>query len=343
MSAAVMTSWRAAEASPRVKARTAAVLYLLEGSLAVFQQVTTGHHRRIRHLWRRRGDRDQCPTVSWASETLLRLWLAAALLAVACHIAQRCSSTTCSNRWAAASPSWWRPPASWGAPCRRFAALFQLAPLLVLGATARFSPADDRLGICMLFWQRGRYCQHLVAANRTSSCGPLPCLAPQLPVIMRRTTRLIEGWPRGRRSMRAEVLVLRTARVQAQGGLYTYLVPDQLAADAAPGQLVAFPLGRRSAAGIIWALDAGEDAVGDGEHDLLSRADDGAHLRPIRAILLPLPLLPPAQRALAEWLADHYASPLSAVARLFLPAGLARGIRSVLRPSQEASAETPAT
>src|SRR5262249_4763595 len=74
-----------------------------------------------------------------------------------------------------------------------------------------------------------------------------------------------------------------------------------------------------------------------------SRADDGAHLRPIRAILLPLPLLPPAQRALAEWLADHYASPLSAVARLFLPAGLARGIRSVLRPSEEASAETPAT
>src|SRR5262249_29217854 len=30
--------------------------------------------------------------------------------------------------------------------------------------------------------------------------------------------------------------------------------------------------------------------------------------------------------------ADHYASPLSAVARLFLPPGLARGIRSVLRP-----------
>src|SRR5262249_55509018 len=98
---------------------------------------------------------------------------------------------------------------------------------------------------------------------------------------MRRTTRLIEAsHPKRGEPMRAEVLVLRAARLHAQVGLFTYLVPDQLAADAAPGQLVAVPFGPRSAAGIIWSLDAGEDAVGDEKNDILPGAGAGDHLRP---------------------------------------------------------------
>jgi len=61
----------------------------------------------------------------------------------------------------------------------------------------------------------------------------------------------------------------------------------------------------------------------------------GGQLGPLRAvagILLATPVVLPAQRALAEWIADYYAAPLGSAARLMLPPGLLRTVRYTLRP-----------
>ncbi|MGZ3663004.1 MAG: replication restart helicase PriA, partial [Ktedonobacterales bacterium] len=76
-------------------------------------------------------------------------------------------------------------------------------------------------------------------------------------------------------------------------------------------------------------------------------AEPAQPLRPIAGILLDEPLLHPTQRALAEWLADHYAAPLAATARLMLPPGLLRGLRTVLRlrespPDTDSTTDTSA-
>jgi primosomal protein N' (replication factor Y) len=126
--------------------------------------------------------------------------------------------------------------------------------------------------------------------------------------------------------MRADVLVLRAARARTTAShLYSYAVPERLAAELAPGQLVAVPFGERSAAAVVWALDAADDA---GEPT--DEVESG--LRELHRILLAEPLIPAPQRALAEWIADYYAAPLDAAARLILPPGLLPGVRSVLRP-----------
>ena len=126
MSAVVMAERRAAEASPRSKARMAGVLYLLEGLPAVFQQVVIS--RLIVS-----GDAAATAANVQANELLFRFWFAAALLAVACHIAYtvlfydlfRPVNRTIALLAAAISLVACALQAS--------AALFQLAPLLVLG------------------------------------------------------------------------------------------------------------------------------------------------------------------------------------------------------------------
>ena len=126
MSAAVMTDRRATEASPRIKARIAAILYLLEGAPAVFQQsviaglIVTG-------------DAAATATNVLGHDPLFRLWFAAALLAVACHIAYTVlfydlfKVVNRSVALVAAAVS------LVACALQAFAALFQLAPLLVLG------------------------------------------------------------------------------------------------------------------------------------------------------------------------------------------------------------------
>ncbi len=129
--------------------------------------------------------------------------------------------------------------------------------------------------------------------------------------------------------MRAEVLPLRSARIpNAPDHLLTYAVPDHLAGALEPGQLVSIPMGERTAAGIVWALDASGDLPGESETPPRAMLD----------VLLPQPLLLQTHRALAEWIADHYAAPLDMAVRLFLPPGLAQGLRSVLRPREGALA-----
>jgi Domain of unknown function (DUF4386) len=126
MSAAVMTERRAAEASPRIKARIAAVLYLLEGAPAVFHQVVIAGLVVT-------GDAVATATTVLANEMLFRVWFAAALLAVACHIAYtvlfydvfRPVNRSIARLAAAVSLV--------ACALQAFATLFQLAPLLVLG------------------------------------------------------------------------------------------------------------------------------------------------------------------------------------------------------------------
>jgi primosomal protein N' (replication factor Y) len=155
--------------------------------------------------------------------------------------------------------------------------------------------------------------------------------------------------------MRAEVLLPSARqRGRASAPLYSYTVPPALAVSITPGQLVAVPFGERLVAGIVWALDAGEDvelaaeastdATVDADRDAdgwsapteprsrPARGGPSGPLRPITAILLAAPVVLPAQRALAEWIAAHYAASLGSAARLMLPPGLLASARSVLRP-----------
>jgi primosomal protein N' (replication factor Y) len=84
------------------------------------------------------------------------------------------------------------------------------------------------------------------------------------------------------------------------------------------------------------AMRADRDA-GDGE-SASARGRRSGPLRAIAGILLTEPSLLPAQRALAEWIAEYYAAPLGRAARLMLPPGLLPSIRYVLRPTKDASA-----
>ena len=125
MSATVMTERSTTEASPRIKARIAAVLYLLEGAPAVFQQAVIA--RLIVS-----GDAAATATNILANEMLFRIWFAAALLAVACHIAYtvlfydlfRPVNRTIALLAAAISLV--------ACALQAFATLFQLTPLLAL-------------------------------------------------------------------------------------------------------------------------------------------------------------------------------------------------------------------
>jgi primosomal protein N' (replication factor Y) len=134
--------------------------------------------------------------------------------------------------------------------------------------------------------------------------------------------------------MRADILVPRTARLPGyRASIYIYSVPDALAAAIAPGQLVAVPFGEQTAPGIVWALDASDEASSPP-----GSASDGAQpLRPIADILLTEPLMLPTQRALAEWLADYYVAPLAAAARLMLPPGLLPGLHAVVHLREEST------
>ncbi|HEV8192031.1 MAG TPA: primosomal protein N' [Ktedonobacterales bacterium] len=128
--------------------------------------------------------------------------------------------------------------------------------------------------------------------------------------------------------MRAEVLIARGVREQyGRTPLYAYRVPEYLVATLGLGELVAVPFGERLVAGIVLGLDVSDELQTD--------ANDGESpaRREIASRLLPEPILSPVQLALAEWLSDFYAAPLSAAVRLLLPPGLLRSVRPVLLPA----------
>ncbi|MDQ2905245.1 MAG: primosomal protein N' [Chloroflexota bacterium] len=107
--------------------------------------------------------------------------------------------------------------------------------------------------------------------------------------------------------------------------LLAYLVPASLEHQVRAGQLVAVPYGERVVEGIIWDIQADESDALE-----LSLQEDDVELRPLHSILDPEPALWPHQRALAEWMADYYVTPLAQVAMMMLPPGLMQSSRIVL-------------
>ncbi len=89
--------------------------------------------------------------------------------------------------------------------------------------------------------------------------------------------------------------------------LLTYIVPDELQAELRQGQLVAIPYGERLVEGIVWHIHNDERA----SQQCPRGWPDDIMLRPLAAILDPEPALLPHQRALAEWMAEYYVTPLA--------------------------------
>src|SRR5207253_1571832 len=109
----------------------------------------------------------------------------------------------------------------------------------------------------------------------------------------------------------------KTAEVAGFAGLcgpartFSYLVPDGL--DLLPGHLVRVGLGQRAVPGVVVALDG---------------APAGRELRPVDALVHPLPLLRPHQLALAGWIAERYRCGLADAVRAMVPPALASRARS---------------
>src|SRR2546421_2351192 len=109
--------------------------------------------------------------------------------------------------------------------------------------------------------------------------------------------------------------------------LLTYTVPPELQERLCAGQLIAVPYGERLVEGIVW--DSQSDDETWYSHGQLSS------LRPISAILDHEPALLPHQRALAEWMAEYYVTPLAQVTSMMLAPGLMQRSQFVLRLSEE--------
>ena len=82
---------------------------------------------------------------------------------------------------------------------------------------------------------------------------------------------------------------------------YDYAVPEELAADIAPGSFVRVPLGRVERIGVVW---------GEGEGDV-----EPARLKPVTAVLESPPMTEPLRR-LIDWAADYTLAQRGAVLRM---------------------------
>src|SRR5256885_7336917 len=107
----------------------------------------------------------------------------------------------------------------------------------------------------------------------------------------------------------AEVAVF--AGVRGPARTFSDLVPDGL--ELLPGHLVRVGLGSRAVPGVVIALDG---------------APAGRDLRPVDALVHPLPLLRPHQLALATWIAERYRCGLADAVRAMVPPALASRARS---------------
>ncbi len=99
--------------------------------------------------------------------------------------------------------------------------------------------------------------------------------------------------------------------------LLTYSIPPGIQNELQVGQLIVVPYGDRLVEGIVWKIWEDEEGFPD-------------TIRPISTILDPEPALLTHQRALAEWMAVYYVTPLAQVAIKMLPPGLMQRSRVVL-------------
>ena len=88
---------------------------------------------------------------------------------------------------------------------------------------------------------------------------------------------------------------------------FHYLVPPQLEAAIAPGQLVWVPFGRRHLQGIVVSLPESAPAIA---------------MKEIYDIADPIPALIPQQLELARWISQHYLCRLIEALLVMLPPGL---------------------
>ena len=91
--------------------------------------------------------------------------------------------------------------------------------------------------------------------------------------------------------------------------VYTYSIPEGLAATVAPGARVQVPFGRRNLVGYVVGFPA---------------AASVPKIKPIERILDDPPLLTPKLMELARWIASYYACSFGEALRAVLPAGLDR-------------------
>ena len=120
-------------------------------------------------------------------------------------------------------------------------------------------------------------------------------------------------------------MLIAEVAIAAHGGgdgLFSYTVPEALAS-VMPGHLVEAPFGPRSVQGVVFSV---------GE-----RRPERA-LRPLTAVLDPLPVLTPAGLTLVRWLAQRYGEGLTTALATVLPPGVTHETSytiSLLRPAQE--------
>ncbi len=115
--------------------------------------------------------------------------------------------------------------------------------------------------------------------------------------------------------------VLTTAHSwNSEEPLLTYSVPHEIQHELQAGQLIAVPYGDRVVEGIVWRI----------QEDIQQGTLAQHNIRPISTILDPEPALLAHQRALAEWMAVYYVTPLAHVAVKMLPPGLMQRSRVVL-------------
>src|SRR5438067_3920293 len=100
------------------------------------------------------------------------------------------------------------------------------------------------------------------------------------------------------------------ATAVGENSLYHYEVPAELADSVRAGTLVHVPFGPRELQGVVFEPDA---------HPIQARP-----LKPIRAVLDPVPVVTPAGIALARWVSDYYGCPVGEILATMLPPGLAR-------------------
>src|SRR2546428_2425676 len=120
-------------------------------------------------------------------------------------------------------------------------------------------------------------------------------------------------------SATAEVAVF--AGIRGPARTFSYAVPDELT--LLPGHLVRVGLGRRTVPGVVIALDGA--------------AATTRELRPIAALVHPLPLLRPHQLALARWIAERYRCALADAVRAMLPPALAAITAALARVTPNAA------
>ena len=102
------------------------------------------------------------------------------------------------------------------------------------------------------------------------------------------------------------------AGIRGPARTFTYGVPAGL--ELLPGHLVRVGFGPRSVAGVVTALDVPYEGT----------------LRPVDALVHPLPLLRPHQLSLAEWIAREYRCGVADAVRAMLPPALAARAQSAL-------------